>query len=186
MTKLTVLIISAGLCFSLVADAKAVKIPQWIFGFTFGAPVAVHRAQCKALKGMWDYENSNEYHYSCHRPQAGPDLECARSCNYVRVDYGSSGPSHRYETYQVSFLHHMWGTEDLSCYNNWLEWAHSVFGEPLKLDNEYFIWRSEQCNKNRSICTSSAVTIDRANFRNGFEVRLSRGISKVIPDPQSD
>lgn len=187
-TKLTALIISAGLCFSLVADAKTVKIPKWIFGFTFGASVAVHRAQCKALKGTWNYENSDEYHHNCDKPQAGPGPECAKSCNRVWAERG--GPVLGNEYYTLNFMHHMWGIEDRSCYNNWLDWAHATFGEPYIYDDgpcgeRDFTWSTYQCN-DTGTCTSNSITISRACYINGFMVKFLRVTSKTPESTLND
>lgn len=137
-TKLTALIILAGLCFSLVSDAKTVKIPQWIFGFTFGAPVAVHRAQCKSLKGTWNYIWDK-----CENPHLvglGPE------CNVKGLAISASGLNRQHEDgtiiSQFSFHHSFaYPGEPAACANKWLEWAHATFGEPsCKCDITQFWW----------------------------------------------
>jgi hypothetical protein len=139
-TKLTSLIISAGLCFSLVADAKPVKIPQWIFGFTFGAPVAVHRAQCKALKGMWDYVSD-----MCINPQlVGLGPECNVKGSRIIVQGSNIKLEDGAISSQFSFHHSFaYPGEPAACANKWLEWAHTTFGEPsCKIDMTQFWWEN--------------------------------------------
>ena len=118
------LIISAGLCFSLVADAKAVKIPQWIFGFTFGAPVAVQRAQCKALKGTWNYK----FDVCEDLRLVGFDPECDTSASGKRIEFedGTVGNTFSFLTFG----------SNVTCGNKWLEWAHVTFGEPSCKNDE--------------------------------------------------
>ena len=132
------LIISAGLCFSLVADAKAVKIPQWIFGFTFDAPVTVRRAQCKALKGMWNYGSD-----MCINPQlTGLGSECSKLDVFVGFVSGNTLPGMRQDRLWFLYPEDQSRKELLACHNKWLEWAHSSFGEPEKKDL-YNCWWSK-------------------------------------------
>ena len=133
MTKLTALIISAGLCFSLVADAKTVKIPKWIFGFTFGAPVAVHRAQCKALKGTWNYNFDN-----CENPRL---VGLIPECNLTGLGKTIAGGSNNeYEDGTTSSSFSFTVPSSVACSNKWLEWAHYSFGEPSCKKDTGFWW----------------------------------------------
>ena len=138
INKLTALIISAGLCFSLVSDAKTIKIPQWIFGFTFDAPVTVRRAQCKALKGMWNYGSD-----MCINPQlTGLGSECSKLDVFVGFVSGNTLPGMRQDRLWFLYPEDQSRKELLACHNKWLEWAHSSFGEPEKKDL-YNCWWSK-------------------------------------------
>lgn len=131
-TKLIPFIISAGLCFSLVADAKTVKIPKWIFGFTFGASVAVHRAQCKALKGTWNYKFD-----LCEDPRLVGFPECNTPESFHIL---ANGRNNEYEDGTTSSSFSFAVPSSVACSNKWLEWAHYSFGEPSCKNDTGFWW----------------------------------------------
>jgi len=176
INKLTALIISAGLCFSLVADAKTVKIPQWIFGFTFGAPVAVQRAQCKALKGTWNYIWDK-----CENPRlVGFGPECVPGTLIVR------GSNYEYEdgtiSSQFSFHHSFaYPGEPAACANKWLEWAHATFGEPSCKDDITQFWWVRRSSPYEAI-NIKILGFDSGNSVFVFFIRQSNNYGSVCDD----
>ena len=135
-TKLTALMGAAVLCFAMVADAKTVEIPAQIFGFTFGASKDTQRSQCKALKGIWDYQWD-----MCENPLLELGPECYNLRVSVGFDTAKAENGARHDRLWFRYL----GPEDSGssfhyCHNKWLEWAHDSFGEPSKKDKNDFWW----------------------------------------------